>query len=345
VCDYCGCRSHAQIAVLTAEHDDLGATLDTAKPSSPPDQWMSAARRALGLLGVRGWGTPVTGLRWAVAILVATAGFGVVYAFDRTHDWFVLQPTRVLAHAHLGLIGTIGLAYVAVTEKLWPMFLLAHRPGRSPAAWAVRLIPAGVILLVPGLLWRDAWLARPGAVVVVAGLACHLWSLARTIGARRRRLELLHGFVLTSAAFLVAAALLAGIAGLAAVSPLWRLHLVEAEIAALAAWLGLAVIGHAHKIVPFMAYNALRARGVHRGPGRRPLMFSDLYDAHAARATFAAAVAGFTGLTVGLPTASATASAAAVGAGGLFLAATGVTAAFNLGGGPRRARITGGLGS
>ena len=297
-----------------------------------------AAWNLSGPLSARGRGTPVTGLRWAVTLLVATAGFGVVYAFDRTTNWFLLLPTRVLAHAHLGLIGAVGLAYVAVAEKLWPMFLLAHRPGRSPAVWAVRLIPAGVVLVVPGLLWRFAPAAQAGAMLVAAGFACHLWSLAGTISGRRRRLELLHGFVLASAGFLVVAAVLAALAGLAPVSPEWRLRLVAAEIAALAAWLGLAVVGHAHKIIPFMAYSGLRARGVHHGPTGRPLMFTDLYSQQAARATFATATAGFTALTAGL----LAASAVAVGAGGLLLAVTGVTAAVNLGTGPRRAVLAAG---
>ncbi|MEI2700350.1 MAG: hypothetical protein V9E94_19215, partial [Microthrixaceae bacterium] len=61
----------------------------------------------------------------AVIYLVATAAFGVTYAFDRSNFWFELLSHRVLAHAHLGLIGWLGLAYVSVAEKLWPMFLLA----------------------------------------------------------------------------------------------------------------------------------------------------------------------------------------------------------------------------
>ena len=294
-----------------------------------------AAWNLSGPLSTRGRGTPVTGLRWAVGLLVATAGFGVVYAFDRTNGWFVLLPTRVLAHAHLGLIGAVGLAYVAVAEKLWPMFLLTHRHGRSPTAWAVRLIPAGVVLLVPGLLWRSQWAARAGAVLVATGLACHLWSLAATIAGRRRRLELLHGFILTSAGFLIVAAVCAALAGLAPLSAEWRLRLVAGEIAALAGWLGLAVVGHAHKIVPFMSYSALRARGVHRGPTGRPLLFTDLYNHRAAQVTFATATAGFAGLAAGV----IAGTPILVGAGGLLLAVTGLTAAANLAAGPHRAVV------
>ena len=78
-----------------------------------------------GPLSARGKGTTVLGLRLALGFLVLTAAFGVTYAFDRQASWFGLLPRRVLAHAHLGLLGWLGLAYVAVAEKLWPMFLLA----------------------------------------------------------------------------------------------------------------------------------------------------------------------------------------------------------------------------
>ena len=78
-----------------------------------------------GPLSARGKGTTVLGLRLALGFLVLTAAFGVTYAFDRQASWCGLLPRRVLAHAHLGLLGWLGLAYVAVAEKLWPMFLLA----------------------------------------------------------------------------------------------------------------------------------------------------------------------------------------------------------------------------
>jgi hypothetical protein len=42
-----------------------------------------------------------------VLYLVATVAFGVVYAFDRQTGWFPLYPSRVLAHAHLGLVDDV----------------------------------------------------------------------------------------------------------------------------------------------------------------------------------------------------------------------------------------------
>ena len=81
-------------------------------------------------LAVRGKGAPVTGLRFALAGFVVTACFGVVYVADRSGKWFDLSAHILLAHAVIGLFAWLGLTYVSVAEKLWPMFFLAHVPGR-----------------------------------------------------------------------------------------------------------------------------------------------------------------------------------------------------------------------
>lgn len=290
-----------------------------------------AAANLSGPLATRGRGAPLVGLRLAVGLLVATAAFGVVYAFDRQSGWFPLMSHRVLAHAHLGLVGALGLTYVAVAEKLWPMFLLAHPPGRSPGDLAVRFVPAGVVVLVIGLLIPVPLLATAGGLLAAGGLAAHLASLRAFLVHRRRRLELLHGFVLAGAATLVVAVALGAVAGLAPVSPAWRSRLAAAEVVALAAWLGLAVVGHAHKIIPFIAYTALRARGVSRHSGG-PLMFTHLYNGRAARAALAGTALGFGGLLTG----ALSGTPALIASGGITLAATGLLTTANLALGPLR---------
>jgi len=147
-------------------------------------------------------------------------------------------------------------------------------------------------MLVPGLLVPVPGLAVAGAVVVAGGLGAA--------------------------------------AGLAPVSTLWRSRLVSAEVVALAAWLGLAVVGHAHKIVPFIAYTALRARGVSHHPTGGPLLFSHLFDARLARVALVGAAGGFGALLVGV----LVASPPAIAAGGLTLAVTGVLSTVNLVVGP-----------
>lgn len=286
-------------------------------------------------LSVRDGGVPVVGLRCSVAFLVLTVAFGVVYAVDRQTGWFPLLPNRVLAHAHLGLLGWLGLTYVAVAEKLWPMFLLAHRPRARSGAWAVGCVAAGVPVLAAGLLLATPALALPGGVVVAAGFGFHLVSLAGAVRHRRRPLELLHAFLFASAAFLVAGGVLAVAAAVADVSWTVRARLVSAEVAALTAWLGLAVVGHAHKIVPFISYTALRARGVTTGPSGRPLLFGDLFHHGVARATFVALAAGFSAVVGGILAGSVT----TLSVGAVAVSAGGVLATANLAGGPRRAAV------
>jgi hypothetical protein len=292
-----------------------------------------AAWNLSGPLASRDGGVPVAGLRLSVGFLVATVAFGVVYAFDRRTGWFPLLPHRVLAHAHLGLLGWLGLTYVSVAEKLWPMFLLAHRPRARAGAWAVGLVAAGVPVLAIALLLASPTAAWVGGVVVVGGLACHVTSLASAVRHRRRRLELLHGFLFASTAFLVAAVALAASAAALDVGTSVRTRLVAAEVSALLAWIGLAVVGHAHKIVPFIAYTSLRARGVSTGPSGRPLLFGDLFDHRVAALALATATVGFAAATTGILAASST----IIAVGGGTLSFTGLIATVNLAVGPRRA--------
>jgi hypothetical protein len=293
-----------------------------------------AAWNLSGPLSSRGGGVPVAGLRLSVVFLVITVAFGVVYAFDRQAGWFPLLPTRVLAHAHLGLLGWLGLTYVAVAEKLWPMFLLSHRPRARAGAAAVASLAIGVPILALGLLFAEPAVAWVGGVVAGFGLGCHLVSLVATVRHRRRPLELLHAFLFVSAAFLVAAVVLAVTAGLADVSSTDRARLVAAEVAALIAWLGLAVIGHVHKIVPFIGYSVLRARGVSTGPTGKPLLFGDLYHHGVARLTFVVAATGFAVALAGI----LLASTSVLAVGGVAISCTALLAAGNLASGPRRAR-------
>jgi len=101
---------------------------------------------------------------------------------------------------------------------------------------------------------------------------------------------------------------------------------VAASMAAFGGWLLEALVGHAHKVVPFIAWSALRARGVATGPSGTPLMFADLYDHGWAAATYGATTAAVAALCVGLGASLPAATAAA----GLLLIVTGVMVAANL---------------
>src|ERR1035437_2137756 len=279
-------------------------------------------------LSVRGKGAPVTGLRFAIVGFVVTACYGVVYVIDRRGNWFDLSGHVVLAHVSVGLFAWLGLPYVSVSEKLWPMFLLAHVPGRRRSSWlAVWAIPCGVLLFSPGLLFGVVWLAWGGGAIFSIGLGAHLFSLLMHIRHRRRKADLHLLFVVTAAAWLVVGV------GLALAAELTRGHhhhvgvaLVAASIVAISGWLLVALVGHAHKVVPFILWSALRGRGVKEKADGTQLMFADLYDHRWAAIVYGLVTAGVGAVCLGF--AESFSMAIAIG-GGLFIA-TGLCVAANL---------------
>ena len=281
-----------------------------------------------GALSVRGKGAPVTGLRFALAGSVLTGCLGAAFVGDRQGNWFHLVGHVDLTMGVIGLFGWLGVTYVAVAEKLWPMFFLAHVPGRHLAGrMAVWAVPTGVALLSAGLIFNVSGIAWGGAFLLAAGLGAHLVSLVAHVRHRRRKADLHLAFVVTSALWL-----LAGI-GLSLASALVMPHdyvfgvaLVAAALVAFGGWLLTALVGHAHKVVPFIVWSALRGRGVDKNPAGKPLLFADLYDHRWAAVTYGLVTAGVTGLCVGF----AASLPAATAAGGAALVATGIVVAVNL---------------
>src|SRR3546814_15702754 len=112
------------------------------------------------------------------------------------------------------------------------MFLLAHRPGARSGALAVTFLGAGTPLVAVGLLGSWPIVTFLGGAAVLAGLGAHLVSLAGTIRARRPRLELLHRYVITPAAFPVVALGLGVAVGLAPRPPPCPIRLVSGVVGA-----------------------------------------------------------------------------------------------------------------
>ena len=281
-----------------------------------------------GPLSVRGKGAPVTGLRFALAGSVVTACLGAAFVGDRQGNWFDLAAHVDLTMGVVGLFGWLGVTYVAVAEKLWPMFFLAHVPGRHrPGRVAVWAVPIGVALLSPGLLFNVPDLAWGGSIVLTAGLGAHLVSLVAHVRHRRRKVDLHLVFVVTSAMWLLAGAGLS-LAG-ALIIPhdyVFGMAFVAAALVAFGGWLLTALVGHAHKVVPFIVWSALRGRGVNKRRDGKPLLFADLYDHRWAGFTYGLVTAGITGLCIGF----AASLPAVIAVGGGALVATGIIVAANL---------------
>ncbi len=279
-------------------------------------------------LAVRGKGAPVIALRFAVAGAVLTTFLGVVFVGDRQGNWFALSGHADLAMGVIGMFGWLGITYVGVAEKLWPMFMLAHLPaGRRAGSAAVWTIPIGAAALAAGLGWSILGLAWVGAGILAFGLGAHVVSLWTHVRHRRRKADLHLVFVMTSAAFLLAGVVLA-LAGVLVVGRHYDqgVALVAAAMAAFGCWLLETLVGHAHKVVPFIAWSALRARGIAEGPSGKPLMFADLYDHRWAVATYVTTTGGSGALCVGL----GASLPAATGVAGLLFIFTGIVVAANL---------------
>src|ERR1035437_6853014 len=144
---------------------------------------------------------------------------------------------------------------------------------------------------------------------------------------RRRKADLHLLFVVTAAAWLVVGVGLA----LAAELRLGHHHhvgiaLVAASIVAISGWLLVALVGHAHKVVPFILWSALRGRGIKEKADGTQLMFADLYDHRWAAIVYGLVTDGIGAVCLGF--AESFSMAIAIG-GGLFIA-TGLCGAANL---------------
>ena len=287
-------------------------------------------------LSVRGKGAPVTALRLGVLGAVATTLLGASFVGDRQGNWFALSAHVDLAMGVLGVFAWLGVTYIGVAQKLWPMFMLAHLPGRhrsgTVAVWVTWL---GAAVLAGGLAHGASVAEWTGAGVLCVGLGAHLVSLWAHLRHRRRKADLHLLFVATAAAWLVAGAGLA-LAGALVLPHHHRLGtgLAAAAMVAAGGWLLEALVGHVHKVVPFVLWSLLRSAGARTGPSGKPLMFADLYHHGWAAATYGTVTAGIGALCGGLGAASVPATAA----GGVLLAATGVLAAVNLSVRPLRLR-------
>ena len=279
-------------------------------------------------LAPRSSSVAVRGLRLSLIGFVATACYGVVYVIDRRGQWFDLSGHVVLAHACVGLVAWLGLTYVSVAQKLWPMFMLSHVPGRQrSASLSVWAMFAGTAVLSAGLLANMGVLAAVGAGAVALGFGAHLFSLARTIRHRRRGVDLHLAFVVASALWLVVGAVLALAGALVIGADHPRgVALVASAVGAVAAWLLVALVGHSFKIVPFISWSSLRARGVSTTREGTQLMFADLFNRHWSAVDFALLNAAVASLVGGI----ATSSTSAVGLGGGLLAGAGLVTVIDL---------------
>jgi nitrite reductase (NO-forming) len=121
----------------------------------------------------------------ASGALLAGIGLGVLMSGGATGSADAYRAVR-LAHAHLNLLGWVGLAVLGTQFTLWPTVLRTRMvPGLPAVVNAVFLLTvSGLVVATAGLLARQRGLALAGLAGYAAGLAAALVPYVRTLARR-----------------------------------------------------------------------------------------------------------------------------------------------------------------
>lgn len=257
----------------------------------------------------------------ALVFLIATGSVGITYAGTLEHMWFPVTLGRLSGHAHLGLLGWLGLVLMGVSYQVVPMFNLVKE--RAPRfGWAALIITATAAAVGSTVLMSDP--SREVRLVVAGAMAAGpmlwAWDMLAMLNARfRRRLDIQGRATYVSLAFLAGAVVVGLLAATGADAAPGgepgRLHLAYGALG-IAGWAGVTLIGNSYKVVPFLTwYHRYRQlAGTQRVP-----MVADLYDSRVAHAVLAAHALG----VVLVATGALVGELLLVRAGGTFLAASG----------------------
>ncbi len=214
---------------------------------------------ARSLTTARSRGPDLTSLRLAHILLGAVAAAGLALALSLRFGWFGVTSGTVAAHAHLGIVGWLGLAVTGVTYRLLPMFGIVRGmeprfAGVVPGVLAAAAAGAFLIYAVDPPPVARLLLETALALVGVAWLSDAVRLYRRRL---RRRADLYSRATLLSFGFLTAALLLAPAAAVlpADAHPFPGPALqVACGFLLLPGWAGATLIGNSYKIVPFIAW-------------------------------------------------------------------------------------------
>jgi len=192
----------------------------------------------------------------ALLYLAVTVALGLVMALNFRFGFLGPATVRVLAiHAHLGVMGWLTLLIVGVSYQLVPMFGLAHGFSERPARMVLLLLNLGLLLLAGTMAAGGPRFAEAlAAFLILAGVVLYVIDMGRIIHRRvRRQMDISLRYMLSSLAYLVTGAGV-GTGLLFGLWPTGRASILYGYLV-IAGWVGLVVIGMAHKIVPFLAWH------------------------------------------------------------------------------------------
>jgi hypothetical protein len=223
----------------------------------------------------------------ALGFVALAAGFGITWVGALEHLWFPVTMGRLAGHAHLGLLGWLGLTVMGVGYQLVPMFNVVQRKhpvaGGRILAFTVAAVIAGSLVLMtdPG-----PWTRVLVAAAMTAGPAAWGVEMLRLMLARSRRtLDVQGRATFVAVGFLAVASVLGMLAAIGEpVSPGDEPArvLLAYGITGISGWAGVMLIGNSYKILPFLVwYHRYR-----QFAGIRPVpVVADIYSEGVARAT------------------------------------------------------------
>lgn len=221
-------------------------------------------------------------VRISQGFLFSTVLVGLTFVGNHQYGWFAITPGVLAAHAHLGLLGWIGLTLMGVSYQLVPMFNLVR--GKNPrfAVTALVLVGGGAVVFAAGMTTDPPRVIRLVlATPLLTGFALYGVDQVRLFAARSRRTLDIQGRAVPPTTMFLALTLVAAL-GTAWGSPIFgaaqpaRWPLTYGVLAA-AGWAGTAVIGNSHKIIPFLVWFHRYRPGAGSASGERPLI-RDLYS-------------------------------------------------------------------
>lgn len=235
--------------------------------------------------------------RWHPALtFIAVALFNLLVVFSLgltlALNWsigFLGAATRehLIHHVLWGFGGWFTLTILGVALKLVPLFTLTHKePGRL----GVPVLVGFNLGLYIGLFWR-----LPGLLLMALAVILYLLDMAGALRSRVRRIWDLslryagHGLLwLGLSALLSLFGAIYGLTTRQAVGTIYALAI---------GWVGLLIVGHLFKILPFLVWTARYAPRA--GREKVPLL-TDLYNPHVANAIRYLLSAGCLGVVAGL---------------------------------------------
>ena len=194
-----------------------------------------------------------------LVFLAAAFSLGLTYAMTLRHLWFPITLGRLSAHAHIGLVGFIGLTLMGVSYQLVPMFAVVQHARQRLGRSALIVTVASLVVFALGVgAGAGPWLRVALAAAMAVGPS--LWAIDQVHLLRnrgKRRLDVQGYGTYLSVVFLgVTVALGLGAAWGTPATPndepaRW---LLAYGIAGVGGWAGLSLVGNSYKILPFLLW-------------------------------------------------------------------------------------------